>query len=321
MQRKGTLRNMIIYLGGPDGFEAVSDTLAARFSVRHVAADPAAVLAALPEAVAVVDASMKVRFDAEMFAAASHLRMISTATTGSDHIDRDAAAARGVTIRTLKEDVELLRSITPAAELSWALIMACARRLLPAVAHVRAGNWVREEFPGMMLNGRTLGLVGCGRIGQWMARYANAFGMRVVGHDPFLTDWPVDIEKADIAAVCSEADIVSVHVHLSEDTRGLISRDLFQKMKVGAIFVNTSRGAVADEAALVDALESGHLAAAGLDVLDGEPAIESHPLLAYAQTHDNLLITPHCGGYSPDAVRRVSAHAATKIARHFEPAQ
>jgi D-3-phosphoglycerate dehydrogenase len=111
----------------------------------------------------------------------------------------------------------------------------------------------------------------------------------------------------------STSDVITVHVHLSEETRGLLSADLIGRIKPGAIFLNTSRGALADEAALLDALKSGRLAAAGLDVLEGEPEVADHPLRRYAQTHDNLLITPHCGGFSPDAVRVVCRRAAEKI--------
>jgi D-3-phosphoglycerate dehydrogenase len=155
--------------------------------------------------------------------------------------------------------------------------------------------------------------VGCGRIGGWMARYGAAFGMRVVGHDPFVDPWPDGIRRVPLEELVETSDVVSVHVHLSAETRGLVSAALFERMKPGAIFVNTSRGALADEAALLRALESGRLAAAGLDVLEGEPAIEGHPLLAYARRHSNLILTPHCGGFSPDAVRLVCARAAEKI--------
>lgn len=303
----------IVYLGAAEGYEAARPLLAQVGEPVHLPAEPEAVAAALPGAAAVLDASMKVRFTDPMIRSAPGLRIISTATTGSDHIERGAALAQRVDVRTLKEDGELLRNITPAAELSWALLMACARRLVPAVAHVRAGNWVREDFPGTMLNGRTLGVVGCGRIGQWMARYARAFDMRVVGYDPVIAPWPAEIERASLEEVAERADFLSVHVHLSESTRGLISADVFRRMKPGGVFINTARGAVADEAALLAALERGHLAGAGLDVLEGEPEIDDHPLVAYARTHDNLLITPHCGGFSPDAVRRVCVRAAEKI--------
>lgn len=303
----------IIYIGSPDGFEAAAPLLSQVGRPVHVSADPTDVAALLPEAAAVLDASMKVRFTDAMIGGAHALRIISTATTGSDHIAREVAEANGVAIRTLKEDATLLLNITPAAELSWALLMACARRLVPATAHTVAGRWVREDFPGIMLNGRTIGIIGCGRIGQWMARYAQAFGMRVLGYDPIVAPWPRIIERVSLESLAAASDFVTVHVHLSADTRGLVSADIFNRMKPGAIFINTSRGAVADEAALLASLESGHLGGAGLDVLEGEPDIASHPLVAYAGARDNLLITPHCGGFSPDAVRRVCIRAAEKI--------
>ncbi len=207
----------------------------------------------------------------------------------------------------------MLRNITPAAELSWALLLGCARRLRAAVSHTRDGHWVREEFPGVMLNGKRLGLIGCGRIGSWMARYAQAFGMSVMGYDPHLAELPAGVERATLERVMAESDFISVHVHLSDETRGLVSAAMFVLVKPGAIFINTSRGAIADESALLAALELGRLAAAGSDVLEGEPDIAGHPLVAYARRRDNLLITPHCGGYSPDAVRLVCRHAAGKI--------
>ncbi len=303
----------VIYLGGAPGFEATSKELDGIADVCHVAAEPVVVAAALVDADAMLDASMKVRITNAMVAAAPRLRMISCATTGSDHIERDELNARGVSVRTLKEDPDVLRSITPAAELSWALLMACARKLCPAVAHTRDGQWVREEFPGTMLNGKHLGLIGCGRIGGWMSRYAQAFGMTVSAFDPHRAVFPDGVSQASLEQVMANSDFISVHVHLSNDTRGMVSRELFARVRSGAVFINTSRGAIVDEAALLEALESGRLGGAGLDVLEGEPAIAEHPLIAYTRRRDNLLITPHCGGYSPDAVQVVCAHAASKI--------
>jgi D-3-phosphoglycerate dehydrogenase len=303
----------VVYLGAKEGFEAAAARAGngARVVMGEAVADRFAPL--LAKADAFLDASMRVPITDAMIEASSRLKVIATATTGSDHIARVALERRGIPVFTLKDDPQVIRNLTPAAELSWALVMALARRLVPAVAHTRAGQWVREDYPGLMLNGRTLGVVGCGRIGQWMARYAKAFGMRVMGYDPFLETWPDNIERCSLEKVAAEADILSVHVHLSDKTRGLIDADIFACMKKGAFFINTSRGALADEAALLAALESGHLGGAGLDVLDGEPDIAGHPLVAYSQSHDNLLITPHCGGFSPDAVRIVCAHAMGRI--------
>ncbi len=311
----------VVYVGPAEGAEAAQEVIGDRCQLSHVPAEPARVAEALSGSYALIDASMKVRITDAMVRAAPNLRVISTATTGSDHIERGETGVRGIPVRTLKEDPELLRNLTPAAELTWALVMALARRLVPAVAHTRAGQWVREDFPGMMLNGRTLGVIGCGRIGQWMSRYARAFGMTVVGFDPVVSPWPEGIEPATLDEVASRADVLSVHVHLSETTRGLVSRDLIARMKPGAIFVNTSRGAVADERALAEAVSTGRLGGVGVDVLEGEPEIEGNPLLALSRTQDNVLITPHCGGYSPDAVRVVCGRAAEKVLAELERAR
>jgi D-3-phosphoglycerate dehydrogenase len=308
----------VVYLGAEEGFRVADSVIGTYANVVRSEAEPARVAEALKNAAALLDASMKVPITDAMIAAAPHLKMISCATTGSDHIARGEIARRGISVHTLREDGELLRNLTPAAELTFALLLACARRLPAALQDVRSGNWVRERFPGLMLNGRRLGIVGCGRIGGWMARYGQAFGMEVVGHDPFVTAMPPGVRAVELDELCATSDMISVHVHLSEGTRGLISASLFDRMKPGAIFLNTSRGAIADEDALLRALETGRLAAAGLDVLEGEPDIGNHPLRKYAETHANLLITPHCGGYSPDAVKVVCRRAAEKILTALE---
>jgi len=307
----------VIYLGGVEGYEATQEVLRDIAEVIHVNTESKDVARELKAAVAVLDASMRVKITDEMIRAAPNLRIISCATTGSDHIDRATLKERGISVRTLKEDPAFLQNLTPAAELSWLLLMACARKLPPALKHVVDGNWQRELFPGMMLNGRCLGLIGCGRIGGWMAQYARAFGMDVIGYDPQLVTFPDTIRAASLDEVFASADFVAIHVHLTPETEGMVTRESFARMKRGAVFINTSRGALVDEAAMLDALNSGRLGAAGVDVLNGEPDISQHPLVVYARDHDNLLITPHCGGFSPDAVRKVCAHAAGKIRRQL----
>jgi D-3-phosphoglycerate dehydrogenase len=179
--------------------------------------------------------------------------------------------------------------------------------------HVLEGNWVREEFPGIMLKGKTLGLIGCGRIGSWMARYARAFDMDVIGHDPFVEPWPEHIGRRELDEVLSTADFISLHVALNDQSRGMIGAREFGIMKAGVVFINTSRGGLIDESALVEGLSSGRIGAAALDVLDGEPEINHHPLVEYARNHENVIITPHIGGFSPDAVKMVVAHASRRI--------
>lgn len=306
--------SLVIYVGSTDGMDAVSSALSSSTcTVTQVPPELAALSDAMRKADAIVDASMKIRITEQMISNATRLRVISCATTGADHIDQSALARRGIPLITLRSNPELLRDLTPAAELSWALMMACTRNLKGATKHTEAGGWTREAFPSLMLKGRTLGLIGCGRIGSWMARYGAAFGMNVVAHDPFQIALPDGVVRQPLEDLVSQSDFISVHVHLSDQTAGMISKDLINRFKPGSIFINTSRGAVVDEEALLCALVSGRIASAGLDVLTGEPEISNHPLVEHARRHNNLIITPHCGGFSPDSVRRVCHYAAAQV--------
>lgn len=311
----------ILYLGPASGVAVVTATLGSGFRVLAPATTPAEVLPLLPQVHAILDASMKVPLRQAELDSAVHLKVIATATTGADHIDTAVLCARGIPLLTLKGQKQVLNELTPAAELSWMLLMACARHLRAANRHVEAGLWDREQFPGTLLKGRTLGLIGCGRIGQWMSRYATAFGMRVIGYDPHLPDaeWPPMIGRTDLDTLLQDAHAVSIHVHLSDETRGLIGPREFSLLRPGAILINTSRGAICDEGALLQALESNHLGGYGTDVLEGEPAIQTSRVWQYARTHDNCIITPHIGGFSPDAVEIVLKFAAGRIHDFFAP--
>jgi phosphoglycerate dehydrogenase-like enzyme len=303
----------IVYLGPSEGLDAIMEVCPPDWTIAPVSAKTEEVAKGIEDAIGLVDASMKVQLDHLVVGSSQSLRIISTATTGSDHIDIDFAESRGILVRTLREDRELLQELTPAAELSWALVLTLARRVTEAVEHVRSREWNRENFPGVMLNKKTLGVVGCGRIGSWVARYGVAFGMRVVGYDPKVEKWPDHIEPVSLERLMSEADVISVHVHLTRETDGMIDRSLLESVKSGAIIINTSRANIVDELALLDGLKCGRIGGVGLDVLSGEPDIQDHPLVEYSRANSNLIITPHCGGYSPDAVRVVCKRAAEKI--------
>ncbi len=306
---------VIVYLGPTSALPAAQAVLEPTWTVLAPEPTPEAVARHLSKAVAILDASMQVRLDHDLLDQAPELRVISTATTGADHIDAAGLAARHIPLLTLHGKTEILHNLTPAAELSWLLLMACARRLRGAIQDVLEGKWVREAFPGIMLRGKTLGIIGCGRIGTWMARYACAFDMQVIGYDPFVDPWPEQVARCDLDTLLSTADFISLHVPLTDQTRGMLGVREFGRVQPGAVFINTSRGALVDEHALLQALIEGRIGAAGIDVLDGEPKIEGHPLLEYARTHDNLIITPHIGGFSPDAVKLVVEYAAQRIAR------
>jgi phosphoglycerate dehydrogenase-like enzyme len=301
----------LVYLGPEETLDYVRSNLPG-FNVR-LALDDAAVDAVLPGCAVILDAYMRIRFPADRLARARTLRAFVTATTGADHVDAGVLRARGIPLLTLRDQAEFLKNVTPAAEHSWLLLMACARGLPAAVADVHGGRWDRNRHPGIMLRGRTLGIIGCGRIGQWMSRYAAAFGMRTLGFDPFVAPWPEGIEKCTLEQMLPQSDFVTVHVPLTEESRELVGRRAFALMKPGVVFVNTSRGEVIDEDALFDGLRSGRVRAAGLDVLRGEPETARHTLVEYARAHANLIVTPHIGGFSPDALRYVLEFCCRRI--------
>ena len=303
----------VVFTGPQEAKAWIEEALDSRFSVIHVQAEADQVASGLQQADVFLDASMKVALTGAMIDEAKSLKLLITATTGADHIDVQALEARGIPLKTLRGQGEFLRNITPAAELTWLLLMACARRLRGAIHHVQGGGWDRQQFPGMMLHGRTLGVIGCGRIGTWVSRYGQAFGMQTIGYDPFLDQFPETIEKRTLEQVFSQADFVALTLTFSEETRGLVTASELQRMKEGAVLINTSRGAIVREQDLLDGLKQGRPAFLGTDVLEGEPDIEQSPIWQYARDHDNVVITPHIGGFSPDALRRVLRFTAERI--------
>ena len=307
----------LLFIGPADSLPHIRSCLPSSIVVVH-GEDERTVDARIGDCDAILDAHMSVHFPAARLENSPRLKLFVTATTGVDHVDADALAARGIPLLTLRGEREVLQDITAAAEHSWLLLMACARRLPAAFHDVLEGKWDRNRFPGPMLRGKTLGIVGVGRIGQWMARYSSSFGMSCLGFDPYVSPWPEGIECVDLETLLDRSDFVTLHVPLIEQTRGLIGRDQLARLCPHAILVNTSRGAVLDEAALLEALQERRLAAAGLDVLTNEPEVAHHPLVEYARTHDNLIITPHIGGFSPDALRHVLSFSCRRIARFFQ---
>ncbi len=233
-----------------------------------------------------------------VLATAPRLQVIATASTGIDHIDVAQAERQNIAVLTLRGETDLLNKITATAEMAWALLLATARKLPAAVADVNRGSWKRENFRGTQLSGKVLGIFGYGRLGKMVAEYGKAFGMNVLACDHLPVKTPSAVTQVDFDTLLEQADVISIHVHLSDDTRHQFDSSAFRKMKQGAMLINTSRGAIIEESALLAALESGHLAGAGLDVIDGErgAALHEHPFIQYASTHDNLVISPHMGG-------------------------
>ena len=257
------------------------------------------------------------QIDEEVLSAAPRLRVIVTNTTGVNHIDLDAARRRGIKVISLRGEVELLKTVRGTAELTLGLVLALVRHLPAATAHVREGGWDRYPFKGHDLYEKTAGIVGFGRLGQIVASYLRALGMRVIAttRDGDRTKRVEGVTMVRLEELLGQADLVSLHVDLNPETRGMMGVRQFAAMKRGAWLVNTARGEVVDEAALLDALKSGTLAGAALDVVAGEPMVDvrNRPLLQYAATHDNLIVTPHIGGYTFESLARTEQYLADKL--------
>ncbi len=245
------------------------------------------------------------RIDAETIGAARRLRAIVKFGVGIDAIDIDAARARGIPVVNVPAYAE-----QTVAEGAFMLLMALFKRFKPIQAAMQREGWIWPEPRWLAhdLAGKTLGLVGCGRIGRNVARMAAAFGLTVRVHDPFLADaaLPAGVERwADLDAMLPGCDAVSIHCVLNAGTRRLLDRARLARMKPGALLVNVARGEIVDEAALLEALQSGRLGGAALDVYGQEPlAREGHPLSAlYAL--DNVLLWPHLTFHTHEAMQRL----------------
>jgi D-3-phosphoglycerate dehydrogenase len=261
--------------------------------------------AAIPDYDALVVRS-GVKVDAQLIAAGSRLVVIGRAGVGVDNIDLDAATRAGITVVNAPTG-----NTIAAAEHTLALLFGLARRLAPADASVRRGEWRRSDFSGTELRGKTLGIIGLGKIGQAIADRARALEMTVLGHDPYVSPETAanhGVELVSFDALIERADVVSVHVPLTRGTRGLISREAIARMKPGAILLNVARGGVIDEAAVAEALSAGRLGGAGIDVFEREPPIGS-PLL----DAPNTILTPHLGASTAEAQVLVAEEIALQV--------
>ena len=283
----------------PDDFPAVLATsaafpaLSARATLDYFDTLPGstdALIERIGEAEAVLNIRASSRFTAQVFEACPRLRMLSVWGTGTDHVDLQAAVCAGVTVTNTP--AVSARSI---AEHALALLFAVARRIPELDQATRGGLWPRGS--GVQLYRKTCGVIGYGAVGKRFAELANGIGMAV-------KVWTLHPERhagmafADLDELYETSDVVSVHLRLSPETAGMIGAPQFQRMKESAILINTARGAIVDEAALIAALIRGRIAGAGLDVFTQEPLANGNPLLALG----NVVLTPHCAGITPEAL-------------------
>jgi D-3-phosphoglycerate dehydrogenase len=262
-------------------------------------------LAAVPDADALLVRSATT-VDAEVLAAAPKLKIVARAGVGLDNVDVDAATARGVLVVNAPTS-----NIHSAAEHALALLLSAARQIPAADATLRDHTWKRSAFSGTEIFGKTVGVVGLGRIGQLVAQRLAAFGAHITAYDPYVSQAraaQLGIELLTLDELLGRADFISVHLPKTKETAGLIGKEALTKVKPGVIIVNAARGGLIDEQALADAITSGHVRGAGLDVFSTEPCTDS-PLFELPQ----VVVTPHLGASTAEAQDRAGTDVAASV--------
>jgi D-3-phosphoglycerate dehydrogenase len=281
-----------------------------QFEIRQCdGANRAELLPALASANAVLVRSAT-KMDAEAIAAAPNLKIIARAGVGLDNVDVPAATAANVLVVNAPTS-----NIVSAAELAVSLLLAVARNVVPANLALKNGQWKRSQFGGVELQGKTVGIIGMGKIGMLVAQRLAGFDMKFVAYDPYVTAAPSggpEIKMVSLDELLAAADFVTIHIPKTPETAGLIDSAALAKMKPTAFVINAARGGVLDEAALFDALTTGTIAGAGLDVYATEPCTDS-PLFGL----DNVVATPHLGASTEEAQEKAGVAVAESVVAAF----
>ena len=235
---------------------------------------------------------------------APSLKVISKHGSGTDTIDKVAAKARGIEVVAA-----VGANAAAVAEQALALLLACAKSVVALDARMHAGHWDKATHKSLELGGRTLGLVGLGAIGLRFAKMADALGMGVIGFDPFAKNLPDYVQSVDLDTIWRESDAISLHCPLMAENRGMLNADTLAQCKRGVIVVNTARGGLIDEPALLEAVRLGQVMAAGLDSFAVEPMTAGHPF----QGQQHFILSPHIGGVTSDAYVNMGVGAAKNL--------
>src|SRR6476661_4762376 len=287
---------------------SVLEVFGGEFDVRHVdGTDRKALFEALAEAEALLVRSAT-RVDAEALGHGRRLKVVARAGVGLDNVDVPAATERGVMVVNAPTS-----NIVSAAEHAIALLLAVARRIPAADASLRSGQWKRSSFGGVELSGKTIGVVGLGKIGQLVAQRLAGFATELIAYDPYASPAraaQLGIELVDLDELLSRADAISIHLPKTPETLGLIGADQLAKTKPGVLIVNAARGGLVDEQALADAVRAGQVGGAGIDVFATEPCTAS-PLFELPQ----VVVTPHLGASTAEAQDRAGTDVARSVLR------
>lgn len=265
-----------------------------------------------------------INIDESLLGQVANIKYVVSPATGTNHLDLDYLNARNIKLIYLGDFSNEISNVFSTAELAWSLLLAVVRRIIPAHGSVVSGSFDRGPFLGVDLAGRTLGIIGYGRLGRRVAEYGQAFGMRVVVcdiDDSKVLNLANGITAFTLDQLLSTSDVVSIHVPLNEHTHRLITGMQISKMKNGAVLINTSRGEVVDELAIVDSLETGKLYGVGVDVLVGENAnnfsSDNSPLVRAATRNLNAVVSPHIGGWTNQAVATTRSLVVEELLRQL----
>lgn len=265
-----------------------------------------------------------ISIDKSLLGQVTNIKYVVSPATGTNHLDISYLNSRNIKLIYLGDFSNKISEVFSTAELTWSLLLAVVRRIIPAHGSVISGNFDRGPFLGIDLAGRTLGIIGYGRLGRRVAEYGKAFGMQVVVcdvNDAKVANLAIGMSSCSVDQLLLMADVVSIHVPLNEQTHRLITDTQISKMKNGSVLINTSRGEVLDELAIVEALKAGKLYGVGVDVLVGENTdnFSSHdsPLVRAISQNLNVVVSPHIGGWTEQAVATTRTLVVEELLRHL----
>ena len=226
----------------------------------------------------------------------SFLEVINTVSTGLNHIDMDYCEQNDIDVWSLKEDYELINDLPSTSELAFGLMMSLLRNIPKSFHSVRDGNWDYEPYVGHQVKGKTVGVIGYGRLGKIMCRLFDGWGVKVLVNDPYTYTLRQDIPTVDRGTLLKKSDVVFLHTHVTDETRGMVDDEFLSQMKQGSYLVNTARGELVDEGSIIKSIEQGHLKGYGTDVIRDEFGNRENSKLVKFSKINNVIITPHVGG-------------------------
>jgi len=248
----------------------------------------------------------------------SYVKVINTCSTGLNHIDMDYCERNNIEVLSLKEDFELINELPSTAELSFGLMMSLLRKIPEGFNSVKKGEWDYEPFIGRQVKGLTIGIVGFGRLGKITTELLKGWGVEILINDPYVPKKfklpPGKIEQVEIKELQKKSDIVFLHLHANKETRNMVDEKFLSNMKKGSVLINTSRGELVDEEAIIKSITDGYLGGYGTDVISDEFGnISDSKLVKFSRENDNVLITPHVGGMTWEGQTKAYKWAVDKF--------